>query len=106
MAKTARNAKGVTQEIDSLRAELRHHEELYYVYDNPEISDVEYDALRRTIGRDKFRVLRFERLQTRQQRIVICVGNFRVVIDVVKLLVMPQLRAQRFALLRHAPFTC
>ena len=38
-------AKDVAQEIEALRAELRHHEELYYVYDNPEISDTEYDAL-------------------------------------------------------------
>lgn len=28
-----------------MREEIRHHEELYYVQDNPEISDVEYDAL-------------------------------------------------------------
>ncbi|HEX8706655.1 MAG TPA: NAD-dependent DNA ligase LigA [Pyrinomonadaceae bacterium] len=32
-------------EIQSLRDEIRRHEELYYVHDNPEISDVEYDAL-------------------------------------------------------------
>lgn len=29
----------------SLREEIRRHEELYYVHDNPEISDREYDAL-------------------------------------------------------------
>ena len=28
-----------------MRDEVRHHEELYYVNDNPEISDAEYDAL-------------------------------------------------------------
>jgi DNA ligase (NAD+) len=33
------------REIENLRAEIRHHEELYYVQDNPEISDSEYDAL-------------------------------------------------------------
>jgi DNA ligase (NAD+) len=37
--------KTVEGEIESLREEIRHHEELYYVHDNPEISDAEYDAL-------------------------------------------------------------
>src|SRR5918912_212350 len=45
MGKTSTSAPSVAQEIEALRAELRHHEELYYVYDNPEISDTEYDAL-------------------------------------------------------------
>jgi DNA ligase (NAD+) len=45
MAKTSTKAKGTAAEIESLRAELRRHEELYYVYDNPEISDADYDAL-------------------------------------------------------------
>lgn len=35
----------VEREIENLREEIRRHEELYYVHDNPEISDVEYDAL-------------------------------------------------------------
>ena len=35
----------IKREIESLREEIRHHEELYYVHANPEISDVEYDAL-------------------------------------------------------------
>jgi DNA ligase (NAD+) len=35
----------VIGEIEELRAEINRHEELYYVYDNPEISDAEYDAL-------------------------------------------------------------
>jgi DNA ligase (NAD+) len=33
------------REIESLREEIRRHEDLYYVQDDPEISDVEYDAL-------------------------------------------------------------
>src|SRR5918997_3457934 len=45
MAKTQTGPKTAAAEIDSLREEIRHHEELYYVYDNPEISDADYDAL-------------------------------------------------------------
>jgi DNA ligase (NAD+) len=41
LAKTA----SVGQQIEKLREEIRHHEELYYVIDNPQISDAEYDAL-------------------------------------------------------------
>ena len=33
------------QAVQELREEIRRHEELYYVYDNPEISDAEYDSL-------------------------------------------------------------
>src|ERR1700730_13279310 len=33
------------KEIEALRDQLRHHDELYYVHDNPEIADAEYDAL-------------------------------------------------------------
>src|ERR687884_1678242 len=35
----------IEREIESLREEIRRHEELYYVHDSPEISDAEYDAL-------------------------------------------------------------
>ena len=38
-------AKSIEAEIIKLREEVLHHEELYYVHDRPEISDVEYDAL-------------------------------------------------------------
>lgn len=38
-------AKSIESEIRKLRAEVLRHEELYYVHDRPEISDVEYDAL-------------------------------------------------------------
>ena len=34
-----------SSEVEALRAELRRHEHLYYVLDQPEISDAEYDAL-------------------------------------------------------------
>ena len=37
------------QKIESLRRSVRHHEERYYVYDDPEISDVEFDALMREL---------------------------------------------------------
>ena len=36
-------------EIQSLREELRRHEHLYYVLDQPEVSDAEYDALMRKL---------------------------------------------------------
>ncbi len=39
------SAKKIEQEITTLRAEIIRHEELYYVHDRPEITDVEYDAL-------------------------------------------------------------
>jgi DNA ligase (NAD+) len=39
------SAKSIESEIKKLRAEILRHEELYYVHDRPEISDVEYDAL-------------------------------------------------------------
>ncbi|HKO60093.1 MAG TPA: NAD-dependent DNA ligase LigA [Pyrinomonadaceae bacterium] len=39
------NAGAVAREIEKLREEIRHHEELYYVHDSPEISDREYDQL-------------------------------------------------------------
>ncbi len=38
-----------TDEIDRLRADLRRHEHLYYVLDQPEITDAEYDALMRRL---------------------------------------------------------
>jgi DNA ligase (NAD+) len=44
-AKSTRKEADVNKEILKLRDEVRHHEELYYVNDNPEISDSEYDEL-------------------------------------------------------------
>jgi DNA ligase (NAD+) len=38
-------AVSIPQAIERLREEIRRHEELYYVLDNPQISDAEYDAL-------------------------------------------------------------
>ena len=38
-------AKATARQIEKLREEIRHHDELYYVNDSPEISDREYDAL-------------------------------------------------------------
>ena len=38
-------AKSPASEIERLRNEIRHHEDLYYLQDSPEISDREYDLL-------------------------------------------------------------
>jgi DNA ligase (NAD+) len=40
----------IEREILNLRREIRRHEELYYVHDNPEISDKEYDELLARLG--------------------------------------------------------
>jgi DNA ligase (NAD+) len=37
--------KGIEKKIESLRENIRHHEYLYYVLDNPEISDAQFDQL-------------------------------------------------------------
>lgn len=38
------------ERIAALRAQIRHHEERYYVYDDPEIADAEFDALLRELA--------------------------------------------------------
>ena len=43
--------KDPAREIEKLRDELRRHERLYYVLDQPEITDAEYDALMRQLAR-------------------------------------------------------
>src|SRR5579859_4168452 len=42
-------SKTALKEIDQLREELRRHEHLYYVLDQPAITDAEYDALMRRL---------------------------------------------------------
>ena len=37
--------KGISKEIEKLREEIRHHDYCYYVLNQPEISDKEYDDL-------------------------------------------------------------
>src|SRR4051812_7781717 len=39
--------QSIEEEIQALREEIERHENLYYVLDNPEISDAEYDKLMR-----------------------------------------------------------
>ena len=36
-------------QVEELRTELHHHEYLYYVLDQPEITDIEYDVLMRRL---------------------------------------------------------
>jgi len=38
-------SKDIGKKIETLREKIRHHEHLYYVLDNPEISDAEFDKL-------------------------------------------------------------
>ena len=40
----------VRKQVEKLREELRRHEHLYYVLDQPSISDAEYDALMRQLS--------------------------------------------------------
>ena len=42
-------AKDVEKKIEALREKIRHHEYLYYVLDNPEISDLDFDKLMRQL---------------------------------------------------------
>ena len=37
------------QELETLRSDIRRHNKLYYVDDNPEVSDAEYDRLMRRL---------------------------------------------------------
>ncbi|MBI4164873.1 MAG: NAD-dependent DNA ligase LigA [Acidobacteria bacterium] len=41
--------KSIQKEIEKLRADIRYHEHRYYVLDDPEISDSEYDRLMRQL---------------------------------------------------------
>lgn len=42
---SAKPSTSLEQEIEALREQIRHHEHRYYVLDDPEISDVEFDLL-------------------------------------------------------------
>ena len=42
-------ARASARQIEKLRDEIRHHDELYYVQDSPEITDREYDQLLETL---------------------------------------------------------
>ena len=39
----------ITERTEQLKAQINHHNYRYYVLDNPEISDAEYDALIREL---------------------------------------------------------
>ncbi len=45
----ASQSKDVEKKIEALREKIRYHEYLYYVVDNPEISDLEFDKLMRQL---------------------------------------------------------
>src|SRR5271154_1123153 len=43
--------KKIEKQIEALREKIRHHEHLYYVLDNPELSDAEFDKLMNELKR-------------------------------------------------------
>jgi DNA ligase (NAD+) len=45
----AANSKDLEKKIESLREKIRHHEYLYYVVDNPAISDLDFDKIMRQL---------------------------------------------------------
>src|SRR5207302_3445117 len=45
MPTRASQSKSVSDEIEVLRDQIRHHEHRYHVLDNPEISDADFDLL-------------------------------------------------------------
>lgn len=49
MSQSGGAVTGPKAEVERLREQLRHHEHLYYVLDQPEISDAEYDVLMRRL---------------------------------------------------------
>jgi DNA ligase (NAD+) len=51
MGETTTTPQAAAQRAEELRAELRHHEHLYYVLDAPEITDAAYDALMNELKR-------------------------------------------------------
>src|SRR5215469_6466737 len=42
---TPTRASSSQREVEALREKIRHHEHLYYVLDQPEITDAEFDVL-------------------------------------------------------------
>jgi DNA ligase (NAD+) len=44
-------ARDISRRIEALREQIRHHEHLYYVLDNPSISDAEFDVLMNDLKR-------------------------------------------------------
>src|SRR5271156_4343859 len=46
---TSKDLKRARAEIDKLREQINRHNHLYYVLDNPELTDAEYDALMRRL---------------------------------------------------------
>ena len=44
-----KSGKSVAAKIERLREKIRHHEYRYYVLDDPEVSDAEFDKLMRQL---------------------------------------------------------
>src|SRR5579862_7860230 len=45
------SGSAIQKKIDAVREKIRHHEYLYYVFDNPELSDADFDKLMNELKR-------------------------------------------------------
>ena len=63
------NLDKIKERIEKLRAEINHHNYCYYVLDNPEISDTEYDELMRELQKLEVEYPHFLTLDSPTQRV-------------------------------------
>jgi len=63
------NLDKIKEQIEKLRAEINHHNYCYYVLDNPEISDTEYDELMRGLQKLEVEYPHFLTLDSPTQRV-------------------------------------
>jgi len=63
------NLDKIKERIEKLRAEINHHNYCYYVLDNPEISDTEYDELMRGLQKLEVEYPHFLTLDSPTQRV-------------------------------------
>jgi len=57
------------EQIEKLRADINRHNYLYYVEDNPEISDAEYDALMQELKQTEAKYPQFDSAESPTQRV-------------------------------------
>ena len=69
-----KEANRIKKEIESLRQKIRHHDHRYYVLNQPEISDTEYDKLMRRLKALEEKHPQFKTVDSPTQRVAGLVG--------------------------------